>query len=552
MAAGDMALTVADIDRWNSDAVREVFHAGVARGQATLEAARQLDTLAVFDTWQGATAQARRHTNTSIRLDLDAHGNESLVVARAAGRAADDITHLQSALNTLRRDAAELEMAIDGATNAVMPMPTFSGPPMAALIAEMQLQRRLDAIVAEADSADRELAGAIDMADGDRPVPPGPYDNRPHIQDALSRPLPDDPQQFNALWNQLSRDEKDWLYSRDHSVGNHPGMPWDPPDHLGRDRYNRLHLTELELQSRSDVEEIRHNIEALTSVPHVDDGAVYALQSQMNVVTNRLAGYAAVQGTLAADRGPRRYLGLLDESGRGAVSIGNPDTAARNAVFVPGTGQGLARLSFSDEKALAMYNATLTADPALRPGDVAVTTWMGYDRPMDLSHAAFPQPADGGADRLDAFENGQRASHLGAASIDTVIGHSYGSTVVGAAASHGHHLDADSVIAVGSPGMLVDRADQLDLHTRGNVYVMRAENDAISMGGIVTEWTLGADPTAPGFGAQRLTADPGTAGPFGLPSIGAHSSYWLDGNTALKNFGAVIAGLSPPHAGGRR
>jgi hypothetical protein len=545
VAAEETAITVADIDRWNADAVREVFHAAVARGQATLEAARQLDSLAVFDTWQGATAQARRHAGASLRLDLDAHGNESLLVARAAATAADNIADLQLALATLRRDATELEMTIECTTNTVTPISEFGGPPMAALIAEMQLQRRLDRIVARADSADRELAEAIDMADGDRPVPPGPHDNRPPIQEALSGPLPQDPKQFNALWNQLSREEKDWLYSREHNLGNQPGMPWDPPDHLGKDHYNRLHLAELALQTKSDVDELQRTIDALTNVPRVDDGALYALRSQLSAATRRLAGYAAVQATVDAADGPRRYLGLLDQRGRGAVSIGNPDTAVRNAVFVPGTGQNLARLPFSDEKALAMYTATLTADPALRPDDVAVTTWMGYDRPMDLSRAAFPQPAYGGADRLDAFENGQRASHVGAVSLDTVIGHSYGSTVVGAAAAGGHHLDADNVIAVASPGMLVDRADHLNLHTRGNVYVMRAGHDAISMGGIVTDWTLGADPITPGFGAQRLAADPGPAGPFGLPSVGAHSSYWLDGNTALKNFGAVIAGMPP-------
>jgi hypothetical protein len=192
-----------------------------------------------------------------------------------------------------------------------------------------------------------------------------------------------------------------------------------------------------------------------------------------------------------------------------------------------------------------MYTAALLADPGLRPDDVAVTTWMDYDRPMDLSHAAFPQPAYGGADRLDAFENGQRASHVGAPSVDTVIGHSYGSTVVGAAAARGHHLDADNVIGVGSPGMMADRANRLDLHGGAHVYVMRAQNDVISMGGVVTDWTLGADPIGPGFGAQRLAADPGPAGPLGLPSVAAHSSYWQDGNVALRNFGAVIAGLPP-------
>ena len=254
------------------------------------------------------------------------------------------------------------------------------------------------------------------------------------------------------------------------------------------------------------------------------------MQSQLTVASNRLAGYAAVQATLDTGKGPRRYLGMLDESGRGAVAIGNPDTASRNAVFIPGTGQGLARLSFSDEKSLAMYNATLTADPGLQPGDVAVTTWMGYDRPMDLSRAAFPQPAYGGADRLEAFENGQRASHVGAATVDTVIGHSYGSTVLGAAASHGRHLDADNIIAVGGPGMLVDRADRLDVHTHGNVYVMRAANDAISMGGVVTQLDPGRRPDRTGLRRPSTCRRPGPGRAFGLPSIGAHSSYWLDGN----------------------
>ena len=45
--------------------------------------------------------------------------------------------------------------------------------------------------------------------------------------------------------------------------------------------------------------------------------------------------------------------------------------------------------------------------------------------------------------------------------------------------------------------------------------------------------------------AARLAADPGPAGPLGFPSIAAHSSYWQDGNVALRNFGAVIAGVLP-------
>lgn len=167
-------LTVADIDRWSADAVRTVFHAANARGQATLEASQQLSSLAVFDSWEGATAEARKHTNASIRQDLDAHGNEALAVGRAAGKAADGIEHVQSELRSLSHDADELHMRIDPLTNKVVPSSTFNGPPAEALIAEMQLQPRLDSILVEANDVDQELATAINMADGDSPIPRDP------------------------------------------------------------------------------------------------------------------------------------------------------------------------------------------------------------------------------------------------------------------------------------------------------------------------------------------------------------------------------------------
>jgi hypothetical protein len=547
-----MTLPVADIDRWSAEAVRAVFHAANSRGQATLAASRQLSSLTVFDTWEGATAEARKHTNAAIRQDLDAHGNESLAVARAAGRAADGIEHLQTQLHTLRHDAAELQMTIDPLTNNVVPSATFTGPPIAALIAEMQLQPRLDAILAEADAVDAELAAAINMADGDMPIPPGPHDNRPHIQEAVSQALPADPKKFNGLWNQLTPEEKDWLYSQDHNIGNHAGMPWDPTDHLGKDHYNRLHLQELQQQTAADVDHLQHSLDEMMAGANVDDGALYALQSQLAASRRKVQGCRALRASLDRIDGVNRYLGFLDDTGRGAVAIGNPDYAKRNGIFVPGTGQDLARLPFSDARAVAMYNAARAADNTLGPEDVSITTWMGYDRPMNLSHAAFPDPARAGADRLDAFESGLRASHVGPRSIDTVIGHSYGSTVIGAAASGGHHLDADNLIAVGSPGMLVDGAAGLNLARGARVYAMRAANDIISISGLATEWTLGSDPTAPDFGARGLAADPEPPGLLGLPSVDAHSSYWDQGNIALANMGAVIAGVAPPRVVGPR
>jgi Alpha/beta hydrolase len=538
-----VTLPVADIDRWSAESVRTVFRAADARGRATLEASRQLGGLAAFDIWKGATATARKHANAAIRQDLDAHGNESLAVARAARTAADGIERVQSELRTLRQDAAELQMTIDTRRNKVVASAALDGPPRAALIAEMQLQPRLDAIVAEANAIDVELATAINMADGDAPVAPGPDDSRPQIHDAPFEPLPDDPKKFNRLWNQLTTEEKDWLYRQDNNIGNHAGMPWDPTDHLGRDHYNRLHLRELSQRTEADIDRMQHSVEQMMAGHNVDDGALYALQSQLAAARRRLAGFQAVQADLDRPDGLSRFLGFLDETGQGAVAIGNPDYAKRNGIFVPGTGQDLARLSFSDARSVAMYKAARAADKTLGPEDVSIITWMGYDRPMQLSHAAFPDPARAGAVSLDAFESGLRASHVGPPSIDTVIGHSYGSTVVGAAASGGHRLDVDNVIAVGSPGMLVDRVGGLSLAPGAQVYAMRAANDIIGISGVVGEWTLGPDPMAPNFGATNLAADPGPVGPVGLPTVDAHSRYWDQRNIALANMGAVIAGV---------
>ncbi|ORA11602.1 alpha/beta hydrolase [Mycobacterium asiaticum] len=403
------------------------------------------------------------------------------------------------------------------------------------------------AVARQLDSDRKALAANFNPVAAGHP----PHDPRPHIQDALSKPLPEDPKAFHDLWQQLTPDEKDWLYSQDHNLGNHPGMPWDPDDHLGRDHYNRQHLAELEQHTAATVDRLQERLNALAAQQYMGDHSattadqLAVLAPQLLAARHDLDGYRAVQSTLNSTDGPKRYLGIIDENGHAAVAIGNPDKASRNAILVPGTGQDMATFNGSDKKSLAMYNAAMQATTTLGPGDVAVTTWMGYDRPMDLTEAAWPDPARAGAGALESFQSGQRASHVGTPSIDTVVGHSYGSTQVGAAASGGHHLDANNVIAVGSPGMLVDHASDLSLDPGARVFAIRAWNDPIDL---VTGLTLGPDPKGSDFGATALLADPGPGfGPFGLlPNVEAHSSYWNAGNPALANMGAVIAGVPPP------
>lgn len=78
------------------------------------------------------------------------------------------------------------------------------------------------------------------------------------------------------------------------------------------------------------------------------------------------------------------------------------------------------------------------------------------------------------------------------------------------------------------------------------MFSTRAENDVI---GIATYASLGPDPMSAGFGATPFEAAPGPAGPLGIPTIEAHSSYWDQNNPALANMGKIIAGradVTPP------
>ncbi|MFJ3086964.1 alpha/beta hydrolase [Streptomyces sp. NPDC086838] len=238
----------------------------------------------------------------------------------------------------------------------------------------------------------------------------------------------------------------------------------------------------------------------------------------------------------------RLYLLGFDTSkdGRAIVAVGNPDTARHTAVNVPGTGNQLNSVNGQINRAEKLQRAAGHSSEN-RAADVAVVSWLDYNAPeanfdsvkeleLNLGIATQGRAQDGAEDLRD-FTHGLRAAHEGERSHLTVLSHSYGSTVVGAADSAGGGLDADDMVVVGSPGMVVDRADQLHIDPQ-HLYVGTAENDWVS--NTFGDTTLGADPKDPGFGAQRMYVD--TSG---------HGGYWDDGSTSLENQGRIIAGLTP-------
>jgi hypothetical protein len=205
-----VVLTVADIDRWDPNAVLDVFVGAQQRAAVAEDASHGLNQLSAFGTWGGTAADVAKASVGVSRVDLDAHSQEAMAVAKAARVAASDVERVKHDLAQLRADAESLDMEIDPVTDSVVPGPGFSGNPMELLLKQQQLLPRLAAIIGEANGVDAELANAVMMADGTMPIPmapPGSQESDRQIQSIVDDMLDDqdlDPTQRQQMADKLT------------------------------------------------------------------------------------------------------------------------------------------------------------------------------------------------------------------------------------------------------------------------------------------------------------------------------------------------------------
>ncbi|WP_016909151.1 alpha/beta hydrolase [Streptomyces xiaopingdaonensis] len=212
--------------------------------------------------------------------------------------------------------------------------------------------------------------------------------------------------------------------------------------------------------------------------------------------------------------------------GQAIVALGNPDRANHTAVHVPGTGADLANFPGQLERVTRLHDA---ATAEARNGEtVSTLVWLGYDAPeVNASVATQGRAREAVADLQDFSAGMKAANEMGSHHL-TVIGHSYGSTAVGAAAGQGDGLDADDIVALGSPGMAVGGVEELQTDPE-HVWVGASPEDPVIRA--ASGLTLGPNPAKEGFGAQPVDV-----------GDGGHSSYWDDGGSGLRNQGRIIAG----------
>ncbi|GAA3931449.1 hypothetical protein GCM10022244_45350 [Streptomyces gulbargensis] len=295
----------------------------------------------------------------------------------------------------------------------------------------------------------------------------------------------------------------------------------------------------------------------------------------------KLNALRMLQGKLnEPSEAPMFLLGIGDEgNGRAIVSYGNPDTARNVSAYVPGF-----RTQLNDE----FVNETMQRahDTALGAQEVdpssASIIWLGYDAPQ-LADVATTGDAERGGRAYNQFMSGLAETNENEDPHLTAIGHSYGSLTVGTAARQSGGIPGvDDIILVGSPGVGVDRAEDLGVG-RDHVFVGSADNDLVTkmpsnqqsgaglagalvgaplgpagmLGGALIasdiadqgddDLRFGKDPASEAFGGRRFLVDDGPRPVRDVGLMDAHSQYFTPTVDAVSaaNIAKIVGGK--PH-----
>ncbi|MGV8874900.1 MAG: alpha/beta hydrolase [Rhodococcus sp. (in: high G+C Gram-positive bacteria)] len=370
--------------------------------------------------------------------------------------------------------------------------------------------------------------------------------------------LPDHPRELAAFWDSLTPAEKDGLAAWDPTIGNRDGLPA-----VDKARLNEDLLVPITAAAERDLAAVdaRHpdwaagqNVPPSSGVLDEEQQARRkdweSWTGDREEASSAVAGLHEVRNQLDSEGSAPAFLMNIDDQGRGVVALNNPDTANNVATYVPGTGTELSKMGGDMARAERVLLEANNASPGSKN---SVVMWMGYESPPGFSDAARTTFADAGAPRLDSFQDGLRAAHDGNPSHNTVIGHSYGSTVVGHAMSDGGSLDVDSVVFAGSPGVGVSRVGDLALdgvapdQMADHVFATAAPADPVTwIGAAVPEVAHGADPTSDVFGATVFESAPGDYS-IDIPVLGdvgfdppSHSSYFELDTPSLRSMAEII------------
>jgi pimeloyl-ACP methyl ester carboxylesterase len=230
-----------------------------------------------------------------------------------------------------------------------------------------------------------------------------------------------------------------------------------------------------------------------------------------------------------------RQILAYDPTGDGRLveAVGDLATATHIAIIVPGADTTVWNFDRGHGGVLRRspaWQARQLHDASNRT--VPVIAWLGYDPPEGIGLAAArSERAEAGANELVHFVDDLAHDHPGA--TITVIGHSYGSVVLGHAASR-LPPQVTELVAIGSPGM--DASTAIELHATARIWAGAAPND----------WTRRLpDVRFLGTGHATNPADQSFgATPLDVTTTDGHDGYFVAGTSSLSALAEVAAGCA--------
>ena len=236
--------------------------------------------------------------------------------------------------------------------------------------------------------------------------------------------------------------------------------------------------------------------------------------------------------------------------GRVVLARGDLDTASHVAAIVPGAGLTIHGISRRHEAWMRhLHEEMVVRLGASGQQAPATVLWLDYDSPDRLVPAAVRRgAATDAARRLPGFLDGVAAA---GPRLVTVLGHSYGSVVIGRSlADHPARLAADQLVALGSPGMGVQLSRELDLREDQRLLTATFDEDPIAHVGRWGPLTGDLGRVIHGPDPRRLrVAEPIELSTHDLPDAGPlerHLQYLEEGSSALRLLADLAAGSGPP------
>ena len=562
-----MSLTWAQVKTWKTS---NLDHFAGTVGDRRDTVARQAETLQQrVESFhgEGATADALRRAVGKARWELRNLTDELGELQGALKNAAGGVGQVEEAIKQVEKVAAGYGCVISEEGKVTWRDATSVQVESYRHGAEANIERMVAHALSLAESADRTLnqkLSSLGTAPGKQPTKPGQTRDLSKVEQERFKNM--SPEERAEYWSAQSDEQKRHLCDTyPELIGSADGV-----EAWARDRANRLNLNAKEARAKEDL--ARYTRE-LNEANHAIKAK--AAREKIARVESDLAAYEKIRSTLANGISLEEYqhgkqgdpvsLLTLQDDGRrvkAAVAQGDVDHAKHVATFVPGIGttvDGSLEMYFRETGNLRQAAAAQGNMPLK---DVATVAWLGYDAPgeANVSNAgdiASPKLAQEGSDRLAGFLTGMHASRqFGAGDAHmTLVGHSYGSTTSGMAATKVKPGVIDDLALCGSPGMGTDDAhnyhvDQNHLWVSG---VPQGDSvQGMGASGIGAVGHLGKNPMDADSGFTHLSDDATGSSkynpnaPVSLPinwNFDNHSVYLDEGTETLQDFARVVAGV---------